>query len=83
VEQATQELARMSLGDVSLPPLEDDDTLVLAARAVLGKQARPVLPVGLHDHRAGSVHPEHLAAVPHSMQKACDVVDDSGETGVA
>jgi hypothetical protein len=50
VEQPTQEVSRVCLHDLPLPGLEDDRSLVLAARAVLGEQARPVLPRhGGHD----------------------------------
>jgi hypothetical protein len=46
VDEPANELIWMSVDDALLPWLEGDAPLVLAARAVLREQARPVLPVG-------------------------------------
>ena len=55
-----EEPRRIGVGvlDERLPALEDDRSLVLAAGAVLRKQARPVLPVRLDDSRPRGTDPE-------------------------
>ncbi|GAB3783703.1 hypothetical protein GCM10027601_16400 [Nocardioides ungokensis] len=73
----------MLFDDRTLPVLEDDRSLVLAARTVLGEEARPVLPVCLDDDRARCGHQEDLATAPDSQDRPARVLDDAGQGGIA
>ncbi|CUR54067.1 hypothetical protein NOCA2120100 [metagenome] len=77
VEQPSEEVGRTLVDDLPLPRLEGDPAFVLATRAVLGEQARPVLPVRLNDAHAWSRHAEGRAERPNGAGQRLDVADDA------